>query len=128
MIRFTIPYPPTKAGMAAWNRRYTLNAYWAGKSYHARNRDAREIHNLAALCMKKAGVPKKLLDEPVEVWFFWNDGLDADNHAALGKMILDAMKGCLLRDDSRRWVKGVHHAFWEGEYIRVEVIRYVEKS
>lgn len=124
VIRFAIPYPPTKAGMAEWSKRYGLNAYWSGKHYAARNRDAREIHDLTAACMRKAGVRRAILDHPVEVWFFWNDGLDADNHAALGKMILDAMTGYVLPDDNRKWVKGVHHEFWDGREILVEVRLY----
>lgn len=128
MIRFEIPYPPTKKGMTAWNKRYTLNAYWSGKPYHARNRDAHEIHDLSALSMRKAGVRSALLDYPVEVWFYWNDGLDADNHAALGKMILDTMKGTILHDDNRKWVKGVHHVFWDGEEIAVEVRPYDQRT
>lgn len=124
MIRFTIPYPPTKAGMSEWNRRYTLNAYWSGKPYHARNRDAREIHGLTEACMRKAGIRRVLLDYPVEVRFCWDDGLDADNHAALGKMFLDAMKGYILHDDNRKWVKCVRHEFWDGKEILVEVSPY----
>lgn len=121
MIRFTIPYPATKAGMSAWNKRYSLNAYWSGKHYKSRNRDAKEIHDLTTICMRKAGICRKLMDYPVEVCFFWDDGLDADNHAALGKMIVDAMKGYILPDDNRKWVKGVHHEFWEDKKILVEV-------
>lgn len=124
MIRFTIPYPSTRAGMAEWSKRYSLNAYWSGKHYTARNRDAREIHDLTVLSMRRAGIRKGLLDGPAEIWFYWNDGLDVDNHAALGKMILDAMKGYILRDDNRKWVKGVHHEFWDGKEILVEVTPY----
>lgn len=121
VIRFTIPYPSTKQGMADWSRRYSLNAYWSGKHYAARNRDAREIHDLTLLCMKQAGIRKALLEYPVEVWFYWDDGLDVDNHGALGKMILDAMKGYILRDDKRKYVKAVHHEFRDGKEILVEV-------
>lgn len=124
MIRFTMPYPSTRDGMTAWNRRYSLNAYWSGKHYAQRTRDAREIHDLTNVCMKKAGICKKLLDYPVEVRFFWDDGLDADNHAAIGKMILDAMKHYILPDDNRKWVKKVSHEFWCGKKIMVEVTAY----
>lgn len=124
MIRFTIPYPPTRAGMTAWNKRYSFNAYWSGKHYAARNRDVREIHALTAVCMKKSGISKKLLDYPVEVRFYWDDGLDADNHAAVGKMILDAMKNYILPEDNRKWVKKVSHEFWDGKKIMVEVGPY----
>lgn len=124
MIRFTIPYPTTRAGMTAWSKRYSLNAYWSGKTPYARSRDAREIHDLTAVCMRKSGIHRYLLDHPVEVRFLWDDGLDADNHAALGKMILDAMKGYILPDDNRKWVKGVHHEFWDGKEILVEVVAH----
>lgn len=69
MIRFTIPYPSTREGMTAWSKRYSLNAYWSGKHYKARNQDAREIHTLTRLCMGKAKIPRKLLDHPVEICF-----------------------------------------------------------
>jgi hypothetical protein len=37
-------------------------------------------------------------------------------------MIVDAMKGRLIQQDSRKWVKGVVHAFHDkGDYIWVEV-------
>ena len=47
--------------------------------------------------------------------------LDIDNHAIMGKMIVDAMKGRVIEDDSRRWVKGVCHYFHDGDYISVEI-------
>ena len=74
--------------------------------------------------MGKAKVPRKLLDHPVEICFYWNDGLDLDNHAALVKMIIDAMKGYIIHDDRRKWVKKVSHEFWEGKEILVEVRPY----
>lgn len=124
MIRFTIPYPSTRTEMAAWSKRYSLNAYWSGKHYAARNQDAREIHDLTMVCMRKAGIRRKLLDYPVEIRFCWDDGLDADNHAALGKMILDAMKKYILPEDNRKWVRRVSHEFWDGKEILVEVRPY----
>ena len=53
--------------------------------------------------------------------FYWNDNLDIDNHAALGKAFVDAMKGYLLPDDNPRWFRRVTHSFWRGDAIRVEV-------
>ncbi len=123
-ISFTIPYPPTREGMTDWNRRYGLNAYWSGKHYKARNQDAREIHQLTQLCMRREGIRRNILDYPVEVQFYWDDRLDADNHAALGKMILDAMKGYILPDDNRRWVRKVSHEFWSGGAMRVDVMPF----
>ena len=120
-VRFEIPYPPSKKGRAAWNKRFSLNAYWAGKNYRERARDAREIHALVILALKKARIRKQPFREPVEIVFRWDDGLDVDNHGALGKMISDAIKGWVIQDDSPRWVRRVVHEFWEEGKIGVEV-------
>lgn len=122
MISFTIQYPPTKAGKAAWNRRYGLNAYYAGKHYQQRKRDAQELHALTWAALKKARVKKQPVETPVEVRFYWQDGLDIDNHAVIGKAVVDALKGWVLPDDSPRWVRKVSHEFWDGGEIRVEVV------
>ena len=122
MISFTIPYPPTKAGKAAWNRRYGLNAYYAGKHYQQRKRDAQELHAVTWAALKKAKVRKQFVESPVEVRFYWQDGLDIDNHAVIGKAVVDALKGWVLPDDSPRWVRKVSHEFWNGGEIRVEVV------
>ena len=120
-VRFTIPYPPTKKGKAAWNKRFSLNAYWSGKHYRQRSKDARDIHSLTILALRQARVRKAFFDKPVEIIFRWGDRLDVDNHAALGKMITDALKGYLLRDDSPRYFRRVVHELTEGHEIEVEV-------
>lgn len=120
-VRFTLPYPPTKRGKAAWNKRFSLNAYWAGKYFRARAQDARDIHSLVILALRQGRVKKAPFRVPVEIVFRWDDGLDIDNHAALGKMITDALKGYVLTDDSPRWVRRVVHEFWDGGKVEVEV-------
>lgn len=123
-MTFTIPYPQTKQGKAAWNRRFGLNAYYAGKPWPVRRRDAEELHTVALLAMRKAHIRRQPVTGPVEIVFRWNDGLDIDNHAAMGKAFVDAMKGYLLPDDNRRWFRRVVHDFWDGDCIRVEVLPY----
>jgi len=124
VIRFTIPYPDTKQGKSAFCRRFGLNAYYAGKHPQVRRRDAEELHQMAFLSMRRARVKQEIFREPVEVRFYWNDGLDADNHSVMGKAFLDAMKGYIIHDDRRKWVKKVSHEFWEGKEILVEVRPY----
>lgn len=121
---FTIPYPETKRGMTAWNKRFSLNSYYSGKNYHQRKRDADDIHLLTIIALKRARVRKNLVKTPVQVIFYWDDGLDVDNHAVLGKMIVDAMKGWILPDDSPRWFRRVSHEFWERREIGVEVVEW----
>ena len=53
--------------------------------------------------------------------FFWNDRLDIDNHSVMGKMIVDALKGRLIQDDSRPYLKGVCHYWHDEDYIKVEI-------
>ena len=120
-VTFSIPYPPTKKGKAVWNKRFSLNAYWAGKHYRARAQDAKDVHSLTILAMKQARVKKAPFKKPVEILFCWDDGLDIDNHAALGKMITDALKGWVIQDDNPRWVRRVTHEFWNGGKVEVEV-------
>ena len=106
MMIFEIPYPPTKRGKTAWNKRFGLNAYYAGKHYQQRKRDAQELHMIALAAMRKARVPKRFISCPVEIIFRWDDGLDVDNHAVLGKAFVDAMKGCILPAGSR-WTRSI---------------------
>lgn len=121
VIAFEIPYPATKRGKAAWNKRFGLNAYYAGKHWSQRKKDAEELHELAHWAMRKAGIAKRLVKRPVKVTFFWNDNLDIDNHGALGKAFVDAMKGYILPDDNPEWFRAVEHKFWSGDTIRVEI-------
>ncbi len=121
MIAFEIPYPPTKEAKSAWNKRFGMNAFYAGKHWSKRKKDAEELHNLALWRMKAAGIEKQFVTKPVEIRFFWDDKMDIDNHAALGKAFVDVMKGYILPDDGPRWFRKVAHEFWDGGKIRVEV-------
>lgn len=124
MIRFTIPYPESKKGRSDWHKKYGLNAYYSGKNPYVRTKAMDELHLLAKTAMKQARIRKNYVESPVEISFFWDDRWDIDNHAILGKAIVDAMKGYILPDDNRRWVKKVSHEFWDGGEIAVEVSKY----
>lgn len=119
MISFKIDYPKTPEGKREWNKRYGLNAYYSGKHHAVRMKDARYWHDLTAVYLAKANVRKEPFNNPVCVKFYWNDNLDLDNHAIMGKMILDALKGRLIHDDSRRWVKSIEHAWHDEDFIEI---------
>lgn len=121
MIRFTIPYPPQKKMKSAFCKRFGLNAYYSGKKWPVRKRDAEELHSMAYAAMKVARIRKTYFDMPVAVTFYWDDGLDVDNHAVLGKAFVDAMKGYILHDDTRRYLREVRHCFWDRGMIGVEI-------
>ena len=119
--KFQIPYPKSKAGQKQWSKDYGMNAYYAGKHWSIRKRDADYWHRLTQTCMDGQNVRRIPFKRPVIITFHWNDRLDIDNHAVMGKMIVDAMKGRVIEDDTRRWLKGVCHYFHDGDYIGVEI-------
>lgn len=121
MLSFTIPYPTGKRAKQAFTRRFGLNAYYAGKHWAQRGKDAEYIHFLARKAMENAGIEKKILPKPVAMTFLFNDRLDCSNHAAIVKMVEDAMKGWVIRDDGRSYVKAITMGFHEEDCIRVEV-------
>ncbi len=120
-VEFTIDYPASKKGKSEFCRRYGLNAYYAGKHWAERKRDADTLHALTISAMNRCRVRKELFTSPVAVSFWWDDGLDVDNHAAIGKAILDACKGRIIADDDRRYVREIHHYLWRGGAIRVRL-------
>lgn len=125
-IEFTIPYPPSGGGKKDWCKRYSLNALYAGLHWSVRKRNADTWHALTRAALQQAGLPRRPLPYPVEITFYYDDGLDVDNHAYMSKMILDGCKGWLVEDDSRRYVKAVTNRFSlaPSDCIRVEVLPY----
>lgn len=120
-MKFEIEYPPTKKGKAVWNKRFGLNAYYAGKHWNERKRDAEELHWIARAAMKRAGIRQKIIETPVKLTFLFDDGLDCSNHAIIVKAVEDAMKGWIIKDDSRKYVKSITMMFHEENCIRVIV-------
>ena len=118
---FTIDYPRTAAGKKQWAKEYGFNKYYAGCHWSVRKRDADFWHMLTRTCMDRQGVRKRPFEKPVIIRFYFNDRLDCSNHAVMIKMIEDGMKGRLIQDDSRRYVKGIECYFHEDDTIRVEV-------
>lgn len=118
---FIIPYPKTASGKKQWSKNYGLNKYYAGVHWAVRKRDAEYWHRLARAEMERQKIRKYPFENAVILSFYWNDRLDCSNHAAMAKMIEDAMKGRLIQDDSRRFVKGIEHYFHDEDCIRIVV-------
>ena len=59
-MKFEIEYPPTKKGKAVWNKRFGLNAYYAGKHWNERKRDAEELHWIARSAMRRSGIRERI--------------------------------------------------------------------
>lgn len=119
--RFTIDYPKTEAGRKDWNKRFSLNSIYAGKPWKERRGDANEWHMIVAVALQRSRVIRKMFDKPFEITIYWNDVLDVDNHAYMGKMIVDGLRGRLIPDDRKKFFKKVAHAYHSEDYILVEV-------
>ena len=119
---FRIEYPNTPAGKKDWNGKYSDNAFYSGKHWGERKRNADYWHNMVRACIDRAGLRKRPFDRPVAITVYWNDRLDVDNHSIMGKMIVEAMKGRLLQNDNKNWGRSVTHTFHDGgDYIWGEV-------
>lgn len=115
---FYIPYPGNKS---AFCKQFGMNAYWAGKHWSKRKQDAQQMHETVRACLLKSRIPKKVFERPARITFWHNDRMDIDNHAAIEKLIADAIKGWILQDDNRRFYVERVSRFWDENCIRVTV-------
>lgn len=120
-VQFKIDYPPTKAGKSYWNKKFGLNAYYSGKPWQARKRDADYWHTITLAAIRQQIERPVPFEKPVTIEAYFNDNLDASNHAAELKMIEDSLKGILIADDNRKYVKGVSMFFHNEEHILVRI-------
>lgn len=120
---FVIPYPNTKGGRAQWSKRFGLNAYYAGKAWPVRKADADYWHKLVWAELERQKVPRKVFTEPVSIQFWFNDRLDIDNDAIYAKLTIDALKGWLIQDDSKKYVRRVELNCHDEQCILVVVTK-----
>lgn len=101
---------------------YGMNAIYAGKHWAKRKKDAEYWHYLTHSAMNAAKIPREaLFKKPVQITLSWNDRFDIDNHTYMGKMIVDALKGRVIEDDTRKHFAKVVHQFWDKKVIGVEI-------
>lgn len=117
-MKFELVYPEN------FGKKYSTNKYYEGKNIHARNRDKDDWHGWVWEALYRMKVPKIPVDYPVELVFSFDDRLDCSNHSIVAKMIEDALKGWVIQDDTRKWVKRVVYEFNHQKKIIVEVRRY----
>ena len=68
---------------------------------------------------------KRLFDTKISIEFFWNSRLDLDNHGYAAKLIIDGLKGYLIKDDNRKYISKITHHFWRGKGVKI-IISTVE--
>ena len=117
-VRYTIDLTPT----SEWG----MNKIYSGKHWNERKQQAQQVHLLVRASIRKQHKSVRLFREPVAIRIWYNSRLDIDNHGFLSKMIIDGMKGVLIQDDDRRYVKELVQGFhsWDRNKIIVEVSEY----
>ena len=117
-IRFTIDLAP--------NSEWGMNRVYSGAHWSVRKRQAAEVHALVKAAIRKQNRNVRKFSESVTVCIWYNSRLDIDNHGYLAKLIIDGMKGVLIEDDDRRYVKELYQGFYGGDKkkIIVEVSEY----
>ena len=83
---------------------YSLNKIYSGRHWARRKQDAELWHWLTVSALRKAGIKKNICSSPVSITFYWGTKLDLDNTAYMRKLIIDALKGYLIRDDTQKYV------------------------
>ena len=100
---------------------YSLNKLYTGRHWSIRKREADYWHMLVQAELRNQGIPKKLFEVPVSITISYNTAMDIDNHGYISKMIVDGLKGYLIADDSRKYVRYLGQGFHAGNGIVVEV-------
>lgn len=107
---------------------YSLNAYYSGMHHHQRSKYARYWHDLTQIAARQAGIRRKPQDGPWRVTFYFNSRLDIDNHGVIAKMIIDALKGWVWPNDTKRYLRAVSMEFWENPGVLVEISKYCRET
>lgn len=117
-VRFCIDLAP--------NSNWGMNKIYAGTHWNDRKEQAQQVHLLVRAAIRKQNRSVRIFKHPVRVRIRYNSRLDIDNHGYLAKLIIDGMKGVLIEDDDRRYVKELYQGFYGGDKkkIVVEVSEY----
>ena len=118
-IEFTLPIKVTS--------KMSFNKVYAGEHWSKRSKEAETYHNFVKYELMKQKIRKKIWELPVEITFLYNSNLDIDNHAYIDKLIIDGLKGYLIKDDSKKYVRRKIDDYWEGQGVRIIVRTYKAK-
>ena len=102
-------------------KEFSLNSIYSGKHWSKRKNDAKYIHLLVKSELIKQKIPKFPYKTPVIIEFYYNTRLDCSNHGYITKLIEDALKGWVIKDDLRKYVAGIYQSFWDGDGVKIRV-------
>lgn len=111
-----------KVNLKVTGKKYGSNTYYAGVHWTKRRRVAEEVHELVLYSLMEQGIKRNIFKSPVEIGFKFNSRLDIDNHGFLVKMLIDGLKGYLIEDDNRKYVKKITQEFYTGEGVEITIV------
>ena len=103
------------------NAHWGMNQVYSGKHWSIRKEQAAQVHLLVRSAIRRQNRSVRKFQHPVNVRISYNSRLDIDNHGYLAKLIIDGMKGVLLEDDDRRFVKSLTQSFHSGDRGKILV-------
>lgn len=103
----------------------SLNKIYSGIHWSVRCKYAEEFHKMVQIELLKRGIYRGSYMGAVEIRFRFNSNLDIDNHGYIKKMIIDGLKGYIIEDDSKKYVKKTTEEFDDKvEGIGVSIVKY----
>ena len=103
------------------NSKVSLNSIYSSTHWTVRKRQANYIHDIVKMELLTRKIPREIFENPVRINFWWNSMLDLDNHGYLTKLIIDGLKGYLIHDDTKKHVQEIHHGYWLGKGVKIEI-------
>ena len=98
-----------------------MNRIYAGIHWAQRKKDADYIHLLVQNEIRKQRIKEQIYKVPVKITFIWNGQLDLDNFAYVRKLVIDGLKGSIIKDDSKRYVSQLIEMFSDNENTKIIV-------
>lgn len=99
-----------------------MNTIYSGVHWNTRKRYVDDLKMELHLLMLSQLRNVTMFAEPVEITITYPpDKLDIDNHAVVTKLIIDCLRGMVIKDDSPKWLRSVTQRFGEVDEIEVEV-------
>lgn len=98
-----------------------MNRVYAGDHWSVRKRQATQVHMLVRTAIRKQCSGAQIFVEPVTIRIRYNSRLDIDNHGYVSKLIIDGMKGVLIKDDDQHYVKELIQQFHHEDNRKVYV-------
>lgn len=120
MIQFVIPIE--------MNSKWSLNKVYAGSHWAVRKKDADSVHDAIRWTALTLNPRPKVFHCPVDIEIEYDCRLDIDNCGYMSKLIIDGLKGIVIKDDTKKYVASLKQSFWNGGGIRITVKKFSEPA